>query len=147
LARIKRSALLAYSDRAMYDLVNDVPSYPLFMEGCRSVEVLEHTDEVMLARLNLKKSGVGLSLVTKNLLKAPNEITMTLEEGPFKIFLGLWTFTALTENACKVELDLNFEFKSKGLTLAVSSLFSGVANSLVDSLCQRAEQVYGAKNN
>jgi len=85
--------------------------------------------------------------VTKNLLKAPNEITMTLEEGPFKIFLGLWTFTALTENACKVELDLNFEFKSKGLTLAVSSLFSGVANSLVDSLCQRAEQVYGAKNN
>ncbi len=72
---------------------------------------------------------------------------MTLEEGPFKIFLGLWTFTALTENACKVELDLNFEFKSKGLTLAVSSLFSGVANSLVDSLCQRAEQVYGAKNN
>jgi len=146
LTKIKRSALVTYSDRAMYDLVNDVPNYPLFMEGCRSVEVFEHSDEVMRARLNLKKSGVGLSLATKNFLKAPKEITMTLEDGPFKSFRGLWTFTALTKNACKVELDLNFEFKSKGLSLAASSLFSGVANSLVDSLCQRAEQVYGAKN-
>lgn len=146
MARIKRSALVMYSDHAMYDLVNDVPNYPLFMEGCRSVEVLEYTDEVMVARLDLKKSGVGLSLVTKNFLKAPNEITMTLEDGPFKSFRGLWTFTALTENACKVELDLSFEFKSKGLSLAASSLFSGVANGLVDSLCQRAEQVYGTKH-
>ena len=144
--RIKRSALVSHSDRAMYDLVNDVSNYPSFMNGCCGVEVFEHTGLTMLARLDLKKAGVSLSLLTRNNLQAPSQIKMTLEDGPFKTFRGDWVFTALTESACKVELDLEFDFKSRGLSFAASNLFSGVANNLVDSLCQRANQVYGAKN-
>jgi len=84
---------------------------------------------------------VQISLMTRNNLSAPSEIEMTLEDGPFKTFLGVWKFTALTDTACKVSLDLDFEFKSRGLGLAASNLFSGVANKLVDSLCTRADKV------
>ncbi|MGB2055550.1 MAG: SRPBCC family protein, partial [Porticoccaceae bacterium] len=34
----------------MYDLVNDVTSYPQFMDGCAGVEIFEHNDHSMLAR-------------------------------------------------------------------------------------------------
>jgi ribosome-associated toxin RatA of RatAB toxin-antitoxin module len=68
---------------------------------------------------------------------------MTLEDGPFKHFRGDWSFTPLSDTACKVELDMEFDFSSKTLSFAASSLFSGVANNLVDSLCQRADDVYG----
>ena len=141
MATIRRSALVMHSDEAMFSLVNDVASYPLFMDGCHTVEVFEHTDQTMLARLDLKKAGVQIRLMTRNNLTAPSKIEMTLEDGPFKTFLGVWTFKALTDTACKVSLDLDFEFKSRGLGLAASNLFSGVANKLVDSLCTRADKV------
>ncbi|MCT2529817.1 type II toxin-antitoxin system RatA family toxin [SAR92 clade bacterium H921] len=143
---IRRSALVMHPAKAMYELVNDVASYPLFLEGCHGVEVFEHSDSSMLARLDLKKAGVQISLMTRNNLSGntsngSHQIEMTLEDGPFKNFIGLWAFTPLAEDASKVSLDLEFEFKNKGLGLAASSLFSGVANNLVDSLCQRADKV------
>ena len=147
MATIRRSALVMHSAEAMFSLVNDVASYPQFMDGCHAVEVFEHTDQTMLARLDLKKAGVQISLMTRNNLMAPSEIEMTLEDGPFKTFLGVWKFTALTDTACKVSLDLDFEFKSRGLGLAASNLFSGVANKLVDSLCTRADKVLLESNN
>jgi ribosome-associated toxin RatA of RatAB toxin-antitoxin module len=109
------------------------------MDGCTGVEVFEHTHSSMLARLDLKKAGVKLSFMTRNKLQAPKTIEMTLEDGPFKTFRGLWEFKPLTDQACKVSLDLEFEFNNRGLALASSNLFASVANNLVDSLCQRAD--------
>ena len=77
--RVQRSALVMYSDQQMYDLVNDVSNYPHFMDGCHSVEVFEHTDVTMLARLDLKKAGINMSLLTRNHLKSPEHIQMTLD--------------------------------------------------------------------
>lgn len=144
---INRSALVMHPAAVMYGLVNDVKGYPKFMDGCHSVEVFEHTEDRMLARLDLKKAGVKLSLMTLNYLQAPSTITMTLQDGPFKTFKGVWQFTALSEEACKVSLDLEFEFSNRGLGMAASNLFAGVANNLVDALCQRADQLFSETKN
>ena len=58
--KVQRSALVMYSDQAMFDLVNDVANYPAFMDGCQSAEVFEHSDKAMVARLDLKKAGVKI---------------------------------------------------------------------------------------
>jgi ribosome-associated toxin RatA of RatAB toxin-antitoxin module len=130
----------------MYDLVNDVASYPLFMEGCQTAEVFEHSDQQMVARLDLKKGGVKTSFMTRNRLQSPSTIEMNLEDGPFKRLRGVWTFKSLTPQACKVSLDLEFEFNNMAVGLAASKLFSTMANELVDSLCRRADEVYGNTN-
>lgn len=127
----------------MFDLVNDVANYPQFMDGCQSAEVLEESDKLMVARLDLKKAGVKTSFMTRNSLSAPDTIEMSLEDGPFKTLRGVWRFKALTPEACKVSLDLEFEFNSMAMGMAASKLFSSMANDLVDSLCRRADQVYG----
>ena len=144
---ISRSALVMHSAQDMYDLVNNVASYPQFMDGCAAVEVLEHTEKTMLARLDLKRAGVQISLMTRNSLQSPQRIEMHLEDGPFKKLKELWLFKPLTEEACKVSLDLEFEFSSRGMGLAASNLFAGVANNLVDSLCQRADKVFLEQSN
>ncbi|MDA9296227.1 type II toxin-antitoxin system RatA family toxin [Porticoccaceae bacterium] len=141
--KVQRSALVMYSDQAMFDLVNDVGNYPKFMDGCQSAEVLEQSDTGMVARLDLKKAGVKTSFMTRNSLSAPDTIEMSLEDGPFKTLRGVWHFKALTPGACKVSLDLEFEFNSMAMGMAASKLFSSMANDLVDSLCRRADQVYG----
>ena len=147
MASIERSALVNYSAQAMYDLVNDVASYPAFMDGCYGAEVIEQTDASMLATLQLRKAGVQVNLTTSNKLTPHSRIEMHLQDGPFKSLRGLWSFTALSDDACKVSLDLHFEFSSRSLGLAASSLFSGVASNLVESLCKRANEVLSEEHN
>jgi ribosome-associated toxin RatA of RatAB toxin-antitoxin module len=143
---VQRSALVMHSDQSMFDLVNDVASYPQFMEGCQAAEIFEQSEHQMVARLDLKKSGVKTSFMTRNTLQAPSTIEMSLEDGPFKSLKGVWRFKSLTPQACKVSLELEFEFNSMAVGLAASKLFSAMANDLVDSLCRRADQIYGSKN-
>lgn len=142
MATVNRSALLPYSAHDMYCLVNDVASYPQFMDGCSSVDIIEHTDELMRATLYLKKAGMEVSFTTCNQLVADTSIEMCLQDGPFKTFNGLWQFNALSDSACKLTLDLEFEFKSRTLAKLATGMFSGVSSNLVDSLCKRADEIY-----
>ncbi len=143
LTTIQRSALLTHSARNMFDLVNDVESYPRFMDGCVGAQVLEQSEAHMLARLELSRGGVTQSFTTHNTLYPHERIELKLADGPFKRLDGVWLFKPLTENACKVSLELSFEFNSLLASVASSSLFSHVANHLVDALARRAATVYG----
>lgn len=146
MATVKRSALVPYSAHKMYCLVNDVGSYPQFMDGCSAVEIIEHTDKLMRATLCLRKAGMEVNLTTCNQLIADTSIEMRLQDGPFKTFNGLWQFKSLSDSACKLTLDLEFEFKSRTLASVATGMFSGVSNNLVDALCKRADEIYKKVN-
>ena len=140
---IHRSALLPYSDQQLYALVNDVESYPQFMEGCVGARVI-HTDSThMEARLDLARGGIAQSFTTVNELRPYEEISLRLKEGPFESLKGRWQFRRLADSACKVSLDLEFEFSRSLLGAAAARLFDRVANNLVDSVVRRATEVYG----
>jgi ribosome-associated toxin RatA of RatAB toxin-antitoxin module len=141
---ISRSALVEYSAQQMFDLINDIEAYPKFMSGCIASEVLEKSDGVVEARLTLGKSGFQQSFVTRNELTPPESMMMRFVEGPFKHFEGRWGFQALTDNACKVSLDLEFEFASPILAMTVGRWFEETAGKQVDALCRRADEVYQA---
>ena len=147
MATIKRSALVPYSVHDMYSLVNDVSSYPQYVEGCVAVDIIEHTQEKMQATLKLKKAGLQLSFTTCNQLIVDQSIDMQLQDGPFEHFSGIWQFKALNDSACKLSLDLEFEFKSRTFGRLATPMFSEVANNLVDAFCQRAEYIYKRESN
>ncbi len=141
--QIHRSALVAYSDQQMFELVNDIEAYPQYMDGCVGAEVLERSAAEITARLDLNKLGMRYSFTTRNHLTPPVSMDMGLVEGPFKRLKGMWTFKALSDSACKVSLALDFEFSSPLVAKAAGKWFESVANELVDGLCRRARQVYG----
>lgn len=138
---VNRSALVPFSAENMFDLVNDVASYPAFLPGCVDSKVLESTDELMKASLLIKKAGVNQWFTTKNELLRGKFINMSLVDGPFKALSGGWTFTALAEDACKIELSLDFEFSSKLVEMAFGKVFSAIANNMVKAFTDRAKDV------
>jgi len=141
--KIDRSALLLYPAHAMFALVNDIESYPRFMDGCVGAEVLSRSEECIEARLHLAKAGIRQSFITRNRLE-PGRIRMELVEGPFESFEGMWGFEALRDDACKVSLHLAFRLNNGLASRAARKLFDTMANTLVDALCRRAREVYGA---
>jgi ribosome-associated toxin RatA of RatAB toxin-antitoxin module len=143
MAVIERSALLPYSAQQLFDLVNDVSSYPQYMNGCVGAEVLHQDDQRMDARLDLKKKGISQSFATRNTLQSPETITMALLDGPFEKLEGQWRFDALASNACKVTFELEFVMNSQLAGKAAGKLIESVAMDLVASVCDRAGTVYG----
>ncbi len=135
---IQRSALLPVSAQVLYDLVNDVASYPQFLPWCDSSEVLEVSAEQMTARLTIAKGGVNQSFVTRNTLVPGERIEMNLVEGPFSRLNGVWHFKALGEHACKISLDLSFDYAGTLAKATLGPLFNQAANTMVDAFCQRA---------
>ena len=141
--RIQRSALLPYPAKALFDLVNDVASYPQFLPWCSASEVLEVSETHMLASLEVAKGGIGQRFVTRNVLLPVQRIEMNLQEGPFSSLNGVWEFKALGDKACKISLDLTFDYAGPLVRATLGPLFNQAANTMVDAFCKRAKQLYG----
>lgn len=146
MSHIQRSALVHYSPAEMYQLVNNVADYASFLPWCRSSTVISETETEMLASVEIAKSVLNKTFTTKNSLEKDKRIALQLVDGPFKKLNGHWQFDTLkTDNACKVSLDLEFEFDSAMMSIAAKPIFTQIANSLVDSFCKRAVDVYGER--
>lgn len=142
---IECSALVPYTPQQMFDLVNDVESYPDYMSGCAAAQVLERGDNWVTARLELAKAGLHQNFTTRNQLQAPARITMDLVSGPFKHFKGLWRFDGMN-NGCQVQFRLEYEFANFLLGLAAGKLMSQLVNEQVDAVCHRAQVLYGKRH-
>jgi ribosome-associated toxin RatA of RatAB toxin-antitoxin module len=143
---IHRSALVHYSPAEMYQLVNDVADYASFLPWCRSSVVRNESETEMLASVEIAKGVLNKTFTTHNQLHKNFRIELQLVDGPFKKLSGYWQFDKLkTENACKVNLELDFEFDNALMSIAAKPIFTQIANSLVDSFCKRAVEVYGER--
>lgn len=142
MSNISRSALVNFSTEQMFNLVDDIESYQSFVPFCKSSKILSRTDNVVTAELLVSKSGIAKSFSTRNQLNKPHSIEMSLLDGPFSQLSGGWKFTSLSESACKIELDLEFEFSNKLATLAFAKIFNLLIESMVSAFTKRAEQIY-----
>jgi len=139
---ISKSAIVPYSCEQMYQLVNQVDDYPKFLNWCSSACILNQTDGEITASVSIKKSAFNQTFTTINTLITNQRIDMQLKDGPFDHLSGAWIFTTLNDNACKVELELEFSFSSKIVDMAISPIFTSIANSQLDAFVTRAKVVY-----
>lgn len=141
---INRHALVPYTTRQMFDLVDDVKSYSEFLPWCSASTELSRNEDEVKANIELAKGAVRKSFTTLNRIQKNKMIEMRLVEGPFKHLEGFWRFDPLKDGqACKVTLDMDFEFSSKLVSMAIGPIFIAVTNSLVDAFVKRAGEVYG----
>ncbi|RTE87397.1 MULTISPECIES: type II toxin-antitoxin system RatA family toxin [Gammaproteobacteria] len=146
--QVERSALVHYSCEQMFDLVNDITAYPEFVPGCVGARLLSsndvHGNQVIEAELSISKAGIQQTFATRNTLHPHHTVDMQLLNGPFKSLQGGWKFEPLSDDACKVILQLDFEFSSKLLHFAFAKVFNEVTSRMVDAFAKRAKQVYGS---
>ncbi|CAK2179403.1 coenzyme Q-binding protein COQ10 [Vibrio crassostreae] len=104
--------------------------------------MIESSDSTMVASVDVSKAGISKTFTTSNRLADGAEILMELVDGPFKKLQGGWYFTPLDEQACKVELKLEFEFSSRMIEMAFGKIFNELTSNMVSAFTQRAKQVY-----
>ncbi|MDD1792752.1 SRPBCC family protein [Enterovibrio makurazakiensis] len=140
--RITRSALVPFSAEQMFKLVNDVEAYPAFLPGCSGSRVLEASDIAMTASVDVAKAGIRKTFTTRNELVNGQAIKMELVDGPFRKLVGGWHFTSLDVDACKIELNLDFEFTNGLVEMAFGKVFNELTLNMVKAFTDRARVVY-----
>lgn len=140
---IDKSVLVPHSARTMFELVDRVEQYPQFIPWCAGAAVLASNPEGKVARLDIDYRSVKTHFTTDNTNVPYELIVITLKDGPFRHLHGEWRFRALAEDACKVELQMAYEFASKVLETVVGPMFSHIGNTFIDAFVRRANDVYG----
>lgn len=126
----------------MFELVEDVDSYPKFLPWCHRARVLSRRDNEVCGEIEVARLGIRQTFSTCNRFVRNEYMDIALLDGPFRRLNGRWNFLALRPDACKVELELDFEFSGKMIDRAFGAVFHQIANTLVDAFSKRAEEVY-----
>lgn len=127
----------------MYDIVNQVEAYPEFLPWCGGARLHQADETSLEASIQICAAGLNQWFKTRNSMVPGESIEIQLIDGPFKRLQGYWRFTPLDDAGSKIELVLQFEFK-RGLAAAViAPAFTRIANTMVDSFCERARELHG----
>lgn len=143
MAQVNKSVLLEYSASQMFDLVDRIEDYPIFMPWCARTELKFRNTETTIGTLFIEFKAVKSHFTTSNKKSAPESMLISLVDGPFRRLDGSWRFRPLDEQACKVEFILNYEFSSRLFEKIIGPVFSYITGSFVDAFVKRARQVYG----
>ena len=141
---ISRSALVMHSVEEMFQLINDISAYPHFVPDCGDSKILSHENNTITAALLVSKGGLKKWFTTKNTLVDNHQVILNLVDGPFKKLTGCWTLKALADDACKISLDLDYEFSNKVFDLTFGRVFTHLTNNMVQAFTQRAKEIYGS---
>jgi ribosome-associated toxin RatA of RatAB toxin-antitoxin module len=139
---VQKSALVKYSAKQMFDLVNDIEAYPQFLPWCSGSRIIKRETDIIEAELMIAKGGFHKSFATRNTIDNGGRISISLLNGPFSHLEGVWNFMPLREDASKISLDLEFELSGKLASLAFGAVFNQICNTMVSSFTQRAKIVY-----
>lgn len=139
---VEKSVLVRYSAAQMHALVDRVEDYPQFLPWCGGTEVHKRTETEVEATVHIHFKGVRQSFTTRNISVPERSIDIRLIRGPFSDLDGLWTFTPLREDACKVEFRLEYTFSNRILEAIVGPVFHYIAGNFIDSFSRRAQALY-----
>jgi ribosome-associated toxin RatA of RatAB toxin-antitoxin module len=139
-----RSALVARPPALLYRLVDEIERYPEFVPGCTLAQVLERSENQVLARLVVRRGVLRTEFTTRNVLDPGRSVHMQLVAGPFRVLEGHWSFTPVATNGCRIEFALRFEFSNALKSALFEPLFEETAGSLVRAFAARAQSLPAA---
>jgi ribosome-associated toxin RatA of RatAB toxin-antitoxin module len=144
LPTVKRSARVPYTPEQMFDLVNDIESYPKFLHWCRGARIDMLQGNTLEATLDVGVLGFHQSFRTRNTLTRPERIGLDLVSGPFRRLRGEWRFQAAADSGSDISLTLTFEVTRSPFGVVFAKVFEELAGAQMSAFIERAKAVYGA---
>jgi coenzyme Q-binding protein COQ10 len=136
-----------HSADEMFALVADVEKYPLFLPLCEALRVRRREERdarpILVADMTIAYKIFRETFSSRVTLdRAAYKITVEYLDGPFSHLENRWTFKPL-ENGCEVQFFIEWELRSRALSMLVGSVFDRVFRRYAEAFEKRADDVYG----
>ncbi len=142
------SRVLPYTPDQLFALVGDVERYPEFVPWISSMRVWNRMDDGAGLNGLDAEAKVGFSFLRERFSTRVRRdaderlITVSLLAGPFKQLVNRWKFQDDVAGT-KVDFFIEFEFKSKLLTMMLTNNFDHAVQRLMECFSDRAKALYG----
>ena len=150
-----------YTPQQLFDLVADIEKYPEFLPWCRAARIISRSvipaqagilsedshlrgndnKEEFLGELVISFAHITESYTSRVTLSTPHSIDVVMVKGPFEYLTNKWKFTPI-ENGTRIDLALDFKFRSRILEKLIGSLFSKATNKMAGAFKKRADELY-----
>jgi coenzyme Q-binding protein COQ10 len=147
--RFSTTRRVNHSAADMFDLVADAEKYPQFVPMCSAMHIRERADKgegviVLTAAMTVAYKMIRQTFLSRATLERPNlKILVEYLDGPFKHMQNRWAFHPAGDNACDVEFFIDYEFKSRALSMLMGALFDTAFRRMATAFEKRADEVYG----
>ncbi|MFD1332444.1 type II toxin-antitoxin system RatA family toxin [Methylopila musalis] len=146
----RTSRRVPHSADEMFDLVADVEKYPLFLPLCEALKVRsrEERDQrpVLIADMTVAYKMFRETFTSKVTLdREARTITVSYLDGPFSHLENRWSFEPRSEGGSEVRFFIDWELRSRMLSMLVGAAFERVFRRYAEAFEQRADRVYGVK--
>ena len=132
---IYQSITVNFSNKQMYDLVNNITSYPEFIEHCKKSQVHWQTNEFAEVTLYIVRGFLKFKLLTHNYMIKNKSIIINLIEGPLKNLTCIWKFIPLNSFTSKVNLVFDFDFNNSKAAFSIKVIFDRFLNQILSNFC------------
>ena len=142
---------VCYSPDEMFALVADIERYPQFLPWCTHLKIRERREEgdktILIADMTIAFAVVSERFGSKvTLVPAERRINVEYVDGPFRYLHNRWHFEpGPTDQGSLVDFDIDFEFKSRPLSILIGAVFQRTVLRLVHAFEVRAEALYGRR--
>lgn len=133
----------------MFDLVSNVEAYPQFVPLCLALRVRRRKESEGVLAL-IADMQVGYKAIRETFTsrvtcdQSKLEILVEYIDGPFKHLENRWKFHDQGDGrTCIVEFRIEYEFRSRALSLLMGGMFDAAFRKFADAFEQRADIVYG----
>lgn len=137
-----------HSANEMFELVADVEKYPLFLPLCEALRVKKREERdarpVLVADMTIAYKIFRETFTSRVTLdRDARRILVEYLDGPFSHLENRWTFKDCDGGGCEVEFFIDWELRSRSLSMLVGSVFDRVFRRYAEAFEERADRVYG----
>jgi len=125
----------------IFNLINDVESYPDFLPWCTKTEVTKESKNINTGKIFISKSFINLNFSTKNIIDVNKSITLSLQDGPFDELNVQLSFRTIDSNNTHVTLEIDYKFKNSLIEISIEPIFSTIMNSILKSFIDQAFKI------
>ncbi len=127
----------------MFDLVNDLESYPRFIPNCKAMDVRDDAGGGMLARMTIQ-FGPITQAYTSRVVADPQALTITAKaiDGPFSYLDSKWSFEPEGEGT-RIRFDIDFKIANPLIAVAAEPAFAAKQSEIIDAFEDEADRRFG----
>lgn len=130
----------------MFDLVNDLESYPRFVPNCKGMEVKRDdgaTGDVRFAKMTIQFGPVTQAYTSRvEADRSAHTIVAKAVDGPFAYLDSKWTFEPEGEGT-RIRFDIDFKISNPVVAAVAEPAFAAKQDEIMDAFVDEADRRFG----
>jgi coenzyme Q-binding protein COQ10 len=134
---------LPYTPEQLFVLVSEVERYHEFLPWCKGARITERGKDFIKADLVIGYKIIQEKFTSRVTFDKPHRVSVEYLSGPMSKLRNEWTFTAAGKKSCDLSFEVDFDFHSPLLRIAMDMFFDKALRKMVGAFEDRAQVLYG----